>query len=189
MIKILRLIKEMLSEVGDSRDPYEYKEKDRHIYKLPKKNDSDSEVKDDPKALVTPTSEAKYSFQTKNGDIYNVRLVNLNYFLSVSFITEGSGYDTTNKGEPFKIMATVSSIIAKELNLDVNAKIKGVSYYPVTKTGEKSSKVVDPNKRDKLYRLFIKSISPTAVFRSKEGKIYAFISERPVKTEKIQSNS
>lgn len=189
MIKILLLIKEMLSEIGDSRDPYEYKEKYRHLYKLPKKSDSDSEVEDDPKALVTPTSEAGYTFQTKNGDTYSVDLVNLNYFLSVSFKVNEFGYRTTNKGEPFKIMATVSNIVAKELNLDINNKIKGVSYQAVSKTGEADSKLMDPNKRDKLYRLFIKSISPTAVFRSKEGKIYAFISERPVKTEKIQSNS
>jgi hypothetical protein len=190
---------ETLNEVGNSREPYEYSEIERDVrskeYGPIYGHEDDypdiyDEREDNPNALVTPGSKAYYTFDNKNGTSYYVDLKNQDGYLEADFRTNQM-YKATGDLDQFKIMATVSSIIADELNLDTNGKIRGIYYYPAQTdkefdSGRSSSTVDNPNKRDRLYRAFITSIAPNAKFRIEAGYIFADIpKDRPVKSGKM----
>lgn len=145
-------INDPLNEVGESNlKPYTYL-----------KNHDDLEVQD---GEVFGT--VVYSFLTAADQYYDVVL---SYYttpsgehgVSIDF-TADEGYETTDKGDLYKVMSTIVSILSKELKQPhIKDILDFITYIPakqksggITPSGDKQ--------RDKLYRAFIKKQIPNVV--------------------------
>jgi len=150
---IKKLIKEeYINEIGQaSAKPYKYS-------KIKRKFDS----------IIGGSKESVY-FETDSGLEYFVDLRPLNGYLEVDFGIEADNkddmYKETNRGELFKVMSTIVSIIKDVIKL--NPELKGLRYIPQEKGNNGHDKGV---KRDKLYKAFIKKQFPKIKF-IKQGVI------------------
>ena len=119
-----------------------------------------------------------FTFTTDEGTIYKVALDNYTYedvkdnnkeypAIEVSFgIKEKGKYSTsavTNKGEMYRVMATIVNIIKDYLKQ--NSNIKAIIYAPVKKEGDITYK------RNDLYMAFIKKQFPSATFEDSYGSV------------------
>jgi hypothetical protein len=130
--------------------------------------------------LQTNPGDYLYGFTTDSGIEYEVELVTLDYNddetgepingLEIGFGAgemgkEKSEIDVINRGEVFRVMATIVEIIQFAIKLVPDFKsTNALIYNPARKKGE------DPtgNQRDKLYQAYIKKVIPNITF-SKEG--------------------
>jgi hypothetical protein len=130
--------------------------------------------------LQTNPGDYTYGFTTDSGIEYEVELVTLEYDddetgepvngLEIGFGAgemgkEKSDVDVINRGEVFRVMATIVEIIQFAIKLVPDFKsTNSLIYNPARKKGE------DPtgNQRDKLYQAYIKKVIPNITF-SKEG--------------------
>jgi hypothetical protein len=130
--------------------------------------------------LQTNPGDYTYGFTTDSGIEYEVNLVTLEYDddetgepingLEIGFGAgemgkEKSDVDVINRGEVFRVMATIVEIIQFAIKLVPDFKsTNALIYNPARKKGE------DPtgNQRDKLYQAYIKKAIPNITF-SKEG--------------------
>lgn len=119
-----------------------------------------------------------FTFTTDEGTIYKVALDNYSYedvkennkeypAIEVSFgVKEKGKYSTTtvtNKGEMYRVMATIVNIIKDYLKQ--NSNIKAIIYAPVKKEGD------TVYKRNDLYMAFIKKQFPSATFEDSYGSV------------------
>jgi hypothetical protein len=130
--------------------------------------------------LQTNPGDYTYGFTTDSGIEYEVNLVTLEYNddetgepvngLEIGFGAGEKGKDKSeidviNRGEVFRVMATIVEIIQFAIKLVPDFKsTNALIYNPARKKGE------DPtgNQRDKLYQAYIKKAIPNITF-SKEG--------------------
>jgi hypothetical protein len=130
--------------------------------------------------LQTNPGDYTYGFTTDSGIEYEVELVTLEYDddetgepvngLEIGFGAGEKGKDKSeidviNRGEVFRVMATIVEIIQFAIKLVPDFKsTNALIYNPARKKGE------DPtgNQRDKLYQAYIKKAIPNITF-SKEG--------------------
>lgn len=132
-------LKSILKEVGEgTAKPYKYS----------------VEFEDD--------EEVKYNFQTDSGLKYEISLFQAprsrtNHRLVVAFKTQTGNYEElTNKGEQFRIMATVVDAIKKYL---VKApKVSDISFTPAKETG-------NDDRRATLYKAYIAKQLPGSEIR------------------------
>ena len=107
-------------------------------------------------------------FTTDKGTEYEVDLESMEYpdpddedmnvaAMGIEFLAKQKGKDgysskiTTNEGDLFKVMSTVSDIIKKYLKKRIFSDVEYLIYTPSKKPDQVSSK----NQRDMLYRKFI----------------------------------
>jgi PAS domain-containing protein len=130
--------------------------------------------------LQTNPGDYTYGFTTDSGIEYEVELVTLNYEddetgepingLEIGFGAGEKGKDKSeieviNRGEIFRVMATIVEIIQFAIKLAPDFKsTNAIIYNPARKKGEDST----GNQRDKLYQAYIKKAIPNITF-SKEG--------------------
>jgi hypothetical protein len=134
----------------------------------------------------------QYKFTTDEGAEYEVNIEGRNYpqgriqkyYLDVDF-TADSGYKLTGEGKPMKIMATVTSILKKVLEGDVNKNIKGISYSAVEEISDRDfwnpnyKAPKGSNKRDNMYRMFITRATEGKVkFKEVDGATIATLTDR-----------
>ncbi len=126
------------------------------------------------------------SFITDSKLPYQVILKEVVGFLSVSFKVKGEDeYKETNKGEVFKIMATITSIIKDVLT--INPEFKGVRYEPQSKGGDGTFGSGDKGeKRDKLYKIFIlNQLKNKKINFVKQGSTIFAIFENKIKLKSL----
>ena len=106
-------------------------------------------------------------FETESDTTYFVDLGSTTFngipVLNVEFSAKPKGWEgasvniISNKGEMYKVMATITDII--KTYLKKSKKVKGIIYYPSKKGTEKFG-----NQRDKLYKAFITKAIPGIKF-------------------------
>lgn len=133
----IEINKENVNEVGDaSADAYKWKPVGRGTY------------------------SNEFTFTTDSGLEYYVKFWDVgDDTIEVAFLAqEPDQYDraeystVTNRGELFKVMSTVAVIVL--YYLQSNPEYKYLTYEPSKTTGE------DDNRRDKLYRAYMKKMLP-----------------------------
>lgn len=157
MIKLTRLLKEAITEAADSNKEW---------YPVTVTSNTGD--------ILNPGEHTFYSFDAE-GDQYRVLVINSKRYLDVDFNTKGNvKYDNTNKGLQFRVMSTIASIVDKILARDKKNTLKGIKYHPIEGAKDKSKKYFNQlagkeeddsegvNRRDKIYRAFIKNRYPTA---------------------------
>ena len=97
-----------------------------------------------------------YYFTTQDGDNYVVGITpasdtRIAIDFGISDEEGDIGFQETNKGEVYKIIATVADIVKNYL--DQHPEIEIISWSSVAKTGEKK---IGDTQRDKLYKLVVK---------------------------------
>jgi len=110
--------------------------------------------------------ERSYAFTTDSSLEYEASLTSLKTNLYVSFKTVTGDYsDVTNKGEQFKIMATVIAIIKADIEFlakEGNPPVKVIKFAP-----EKSDD--NDNRRANFYKAYIQKQLPNARVDYKGG--------------------
>ena len=86
-------------------------------------------------------------FKTDSGLLYVVYLENREMYLDVTFKANGT-FDITNRGELYRIMATIIAIVERVFK---KSELRGIRYSPIEKNNDGG------RGRDMLYRLFIDS--------------------------------
>jgi hypothetical protein len=154
-MKYFKLYEEFIFEIGDSSSK-------KYKYTLNGKLDDMSEFN---KRLYA-------SFKTESGLEYTLTVININSFLDVDFTADGE-YAETNKGEMFRIMATVVDVV--ETILNSNEGIRGIRYEPKASGSDKG------DGRDRLYRIFmeksIKRLGKSIKFVQQGGTVFGIITE------------
>lgn len=154
-MKYLQLFEHFLFEIGDSSAK-------KYKYKINGKLDD----------MSTFDKRLYAKFKTESNLEYTLTVININSFLDVDFTADGE-YEETNKGEMFKIMATVVDVIENIINS--NEDIRGIRYEPKSK-GKDSGEG-----RDRLYRIFmeksIKRLGKSIKFVQQGGTVFGIITE------------
>ena len=154
-MKYFKIYEEFIFEIGDSSSK-------KYKYKINGKFEDMSEF--DKRLYATFKTESKLE--------YTLTIININSFLDVDFTANGE-YDETNKGEMFKIMATVVDVIENIINNSEG--IRGIRYEPKSK--EKDSGAG----RDRLYRIFmeksIKRLGKSIKFVQQGGTVFGIITK------------
>lgn len=154
-MKYISLFEHFLFEIGDrSAKPYKYKVNGKIKY-------------------MSKLNERIYIyFTTDSGLKYTLTMININMFLDIDFTVDGE-YPETNKGEMFKIMATISENV--ESVLKNNPEIRGLRYEPKAKSDQNDF----GKSRDTLYRMFIKNsiktLNKSVEFIQQGGTVFAMI--------------
>jgi hypothetical protein len=128
-----------------------------------------------------------YGFTTDSGLEYDVNLMQLGFddeetgesfngveigFGAGENGSQKSDIQVVNRGEMFKVMATIVNIIQTSLKLNPDFRSTDTLIYnPAPKKGESAV----GNQRDKLYQAFIKKAFPKAAFRTEGTAIVARI--------------
>ena len=162
-MKHAKLFEQFLFEIGDrSAKPYKY------------------EIIGQIKKLSKVGYKLYIEFTTDSKLEYELRLINYDMLLEVDFFVANleDRLAETNRGELFKVMATIAEIV-KEALIE-NPKIKGLVYEPKAKIYDRGVDDDMGSQRDKLYRLFINKAAKTMgkkvkfMQRSNEFVVYAF---------------
>ncbi len=133
----IEINKENVNEVGDaSADAYKWKPVGRGTYSNEFTFVTDSELEYYVKFWDTGEDTIEVAFVAQEPDQY-----------------DRAEYSTvTNRGELFKVMATVAEIVL--YYLQSHPEYKYLTYEPSKTTGK------DDNRRDKLYRAYMKKMIP-----------------------------
>jgi len=154
-MKHFKLYEEFIFEIGDSSSK-------KYKYTLNGKFDNMSEFDKRLYAL----------FKTESGLEYTLTVININSFLDVDFTADGE-YAETNKGEMFRIMATVVDVI--ENIFSKNTGIRGIRYEPKASGSDRG------DGRDRLYRIFmeksVKRLGKSIKFVQQGGTVFGIITE------------
>ena len=172
MISLTKILNEILSETGDTKEGYP-------LTRTPKSGIDNPEA-----PLRDYRDEVKYTFQDDDGNKYWIKIyLNMYNRLDIDFNEDGiRTYNVTNRGKQYKIIATVANAIENEIELDYWHTIEGIEYTPAYE--DKDWKKIDKkrsqgqevggdspiNQRDTLYRAFIakriKNLFPNATVKS-----------------------
>lgn len=153
-MKKIKLFEEFLFEIGDSSAK-------KYHYDVNGKMDKMGDL----------GSRLYVKFKSDSGLEYLLTIININKFLDVDFSVDGE-WPETNRGEIFRIMATITDVI--ENVLQKSNDILGIRYEPKGKASNNN----DLGKgRDTLYRAFIgnavKKINKSVNFMQQGGTVFA----------------
>jgi hypothetical protein len=150
----IKLFEEFINEIGDSSaKKYQY------------------DINGNFNTMGNASSRLYAKFESDSGLEYTLTVIHINKFLDVDFSIDGE-WPETNRGEVFRVMATITDII--ENILLKSEDIKGIRYEPKGKT----SNNIDGGKgRDRIYRAFInnsaKKINKQVSFMQQGGTVFA----------------
>lgn len=115
-------------------------------------------------------------FKSDSGLKYVVSLKEVNKFLDVDFKVTNfkkGEFAETNRGEAFKVMATVVGVVKKYLDKRKDSLL-GLRYDPQSKGGDESLGSGDKGAgRDRLYRAFISKQIPGVKFVKSGSTVFA----------------
>lgn len=148
---------ELINEIGDlSAKSYKYK---LHRY-VPKFNEYYIKFKTDSGVNYDVIIEKEFDKEfNKHG-------------IDVSFSADDDYDNVVNKGEVYKVMATVINIIKDYIDSDKD--IKYITYNPAKKLGNEK---IENNQRNNLYKQFIKKTIPNSKFIEYNDIVYVMLSE------------
>jgi hypothetical protein len=150
---------EVVMEIGDSSvKPYKWEEVDqegRFVY-IRFTTDKETEYEVDLESMEYPDPD---------DEDMNVAAMGIEFMAKRKGEQGYSSKITTNEGEIFKVMSTVSDIIKKYLKKRIFSDVEYLIYTPSKKPDQVSSK----NQRDMLYRKFITHNFPGAKINTDEN--------------------
>ena len=168
---------ENLNEVGEANlKPYKWQELDMNGYVIFARFVTDSETQYDVNLTVT-----KYV----DDDLNNLKALEVEFIAKPKGNPGSSAYIVVNKGEIYRVMATIVDIVKKYTK---KLKAKVILYSPSKKSNEEDF----GTQRDQLYRAFISKAIPGVKFEQDGGLVAAIlpdvINELVTNTEVICDN-
>ena len=166
----------MMNEVGEANlKPYKWKEVDRESYFVYTRFVTDSETQYDVDLKST---------NYVDDDLNNLRALGIEFSAKLKGDEGSSAKIVVNKGEMYKVMATIVDIVKKYTK---KQKAKVILYSPSKKQGEEFG-----TQRDQLYKAFISKAIPGVKFEQKRDLVAAIlpdtINELVTDTEVICDN-
>ena len=152
------LKKGAVNEIGEANtEPYEWEETNKGKYKIEVRFKTDSKIE-----YIVSLYQEQYLIDDYEG----LKAIEVEFTAKSENDKYPSVTTVTNKGEMYRVMATITSIIKKYIE---EYKIQAIIYSP----SKKSDKEDDfNNQRDRLYREFISKAFPGAKYEtSKQGRI------------------
>jgi hypothetical protein len=166
-----------LNEVGEANlKPYKWEEVDREGYYV--------------YTQFTTDSETQYDVDLKStnyidDNLKNLRTIEIEFSAKLKGAEGGSAKIVVNKGELYRVMATVADIVKKYIK---KSKAQAIIYSPSKKSNEENFGV----QRDNLYKAFISKAFPGTKFEKIGNLILATlpdtINELVTDTEVICDN-
>lgn len=149
---------EILNEIGDgTAKPYKYKKVEQY------------------RKISEPHGEEEYDFTTDSGVKYELNIENNHDYLAIDFTADDSYDKVVNRGEVFRVMATIVDIIKKVV--DDNPSILGIRYTPSVKDVGDST-ILTNNQRDKLYKIYLKKTIPGIEFIKRGGDVFGIFPKK-----------
>lgn len=140
-----------ISEVGEANlKPYKWEEVDRESYSIYIRFITDSET--------------QYNVDVTTDTYQGIPILNIEFTAKPKGAEGSSSRIVVNKGEMYKVMATIVDIIKKYLK---KSKAKGITYYPSKKSSEDFG-----TQRDMLYKAFISKAIPGVKFEPISSGLY-----------------
>jgi hypothetical protein len=140
-----------VNEVGEANlKPYKWKEIDRESYSVYIRFITDSET--------------QYNVDVTTDTYQGIPILNIEFSAKLKDAKGSSSKIVVNKGEMYKVMATIVDIIKKYLK---KSKTKGITYYPSKKSSEDFG-----TQRDNLYKAFISKAIPSVKFEPIRSALY-----------------
>jgi hypothetical protein len=140
-----------VNEVGEANlKPYKWKEIDREGYSIYIRFITDSKT--------------QYNVDVTTDTYQEIPILNIEFSAKLKDADGSSSKIVVNKGEMYKVMATIVDIIKKYLK---KSKTKGITYYPSKKSSEDFG-----TQRDKLYKAFISKAIPGVKFEPIRSALY-----------------
>ena len=157
--------KEEVTEIGEANlKPYKWREVDMIGYTVITRFITDSETQYDVDLETT-------SYFPDDSDSY-IKALSIEFNAKPKGAEGSSAYIVVNKGEMYRVMATIVDIIKKYIK---KFKAKAIIYSPAKKSGEDFG-----TQRDQLYRAFISKAIPGVKFEQ-DGELVAAILPDTVK--------
>jgi hypothetical protein len=142
---------ENLNEVGEANlKPYKWKEVDIEGYSVYIRFITDSET--------------QYNVDVTTDTYQGIPILNIEFSAKLKDAEGSSSKIVVNKGEMYRVMATIVDIIKKYLK---KSKTKGITYYPSKKSSEDFG-----TQRDNLYKAFISKAIPGVKFEPIRSELY-----------------
>jgi hypothetical protein len=168
---------EKITEVGEANlKPYKWQELDMNGYVVFTRFVTDSETQYDINLETTP--------YYPEDSTSSIKALNVEFIAKPKGAEGSSAKIVVNKGELYRVMATITDIIKKYIK---KLKVKAILYSPSKKQGEDFG-----TQRDQLYKAFIKKAIPGVKFEKKRDIVAAIlpdvINELVTNTEVICDN-
>jgi hypothetical protein len=152
---------ENLNEVGEANlQPYKWKEVDRESYYVYIRFITDSETQYD--------VDIKSTIFFPAGQMESLPALEIEFSAKPKGAEGSSAKIVVNKGEMYRVMATIVDIIKKYLK---KSKAQAIIYSPSKKSSEESFGV----QRDQLYRAFISKAIPGVTFKQSGDFVTAIL--------------
>jgi len=149
-----------VNEVGEANlTPYKWKEIDRESYYVYTRFITDSETQYDVDLKTTTYID---------NDLNNLRALEIEFTAKPKGAEGSSAKIVVNKGEMYRVMATIVDIIKKYIK---KSKAQAIIYSPSKKSDEESF----GTQRDNLYRAFISKAFPGTTFKQSGDFITAIL--------------
>jgi hypothetical protein len=143
--------KNSINEVGEANlKPYKWKEVDIEGYSVYIRFITDSET--------------QYNVDVTTDTYQGIPILNIEFSAKLKDAEGSSSKIVVNKGEMYRVMATIVDIIKKYLK---KSKTKGITYYPSKKSSEDFG-----TQRDNLYKAFISKAIPGVKFEPIRSELY-----------------
>jgi hypothetical protein len=143
--------KNSINEVGEANlKPYKWKEVDIEGYSVYIRFITDSET--------------QYNVDVTTDTYQGIPILNIEFSAKLKDAEGSSSKIVVNKGEMYRVMATIVDIIKKYLK---KSKAKGITYYPSKKSSEDFG-----TQRDNLYKAFISKAIPGVKFEPIRSELY-----------------
>jgi hypothetical protein len=150
-----------VNEVGEANlQPYKWKEVDRESYYVYIRFVTDSETQYD--------VDIKSTIFFPAGQMESLPALEIEFSAKPKGAEGSSAKIVVNKGEMYRVMATIVDIIKKYLK---KSKAQAIIYSPSKKSGEESFGV----QRDQLYRAFISKAIPGVTFKQSGDFVTAIL--------------
>jgi hypothetical protein len=150
-----------VNEVGEANlQPYKWKEVDRESYYVYIRFITDSETQYD--------VDIKSTIFFPAGQMESLPALEIEFSAKPKGAEGSSAKIVVNKGEMYRVMATIVDIIKKYLK---KSKAQAIIYSPSKKSGEESFGV----QRDQLYRAFISKAIPGVTFKQSGDFVTAIL--------------
>jgi hypothetical protein len=141
----------MVNEVGEATaDKYKWEEVDIEGYSVYIRFITDSET--------------QYNVDVTTDTYQGIPILNIEFSAKLKDAEGSSSKIVVNKGEMYRVMATIVDIIKKYLK---KSKAKGITYYPSKKSSEDFG-----TQRDNLYKAFISKAIPGVKFEPIRSGLY-----------------